>query len=98
MVLSTDFFKIFQDFLDFFEASLGVSLKQGDLGNLGQSFFSGGFLFHTSNISEKIDLSIGFLARGQRIELCQMVLETFSPALEHCPASINLARFEKESS
>ena len=44
---SMGFFKIIQDFLDFFEASFGVSLKERDLGNLGESFFSGGFLFHT---------------------------------------------------
>lgn len=55
------FFKILQDFLNFFDTSFGVSLKQGDLGNLGESFFSGGFLFHISNLSEKIILSISFL-------------------------------------
>jgi len=38
------------------------------------------------------------MARGQRIELCQMVLETFSPALEHCPASINLQQISEKSS
>ena len=26
------------------------------------------------------------VARGQRIELCQQLLESRSPALEHCPA------------
>ena len=60
MVLSTGFLKIFQDFLDFFKTSFGISLKECDFGNLGQSFFSGGFLFHTSNLSENLDLSISF--------------------------------------
>jgi len=38
------------------------------------------------------------VARGQRIELCQMVLETFSPALEHCPAYLNLTQISSDSS
>ena len=60
MVLSTSFLKVFQDFLDFFEASFCVRLKECDLGNFGESLFFSGFLFHPSNLSEKMILSISF--------------------------------------
>jgi len=58
------FLKFFQDFLDFFEASFSVRLKECDLGNLSKGLFFGGFLFHPSNISEKIILSISFLKKS----------------------------------
>jgi hypothetical protein len=50
-------------------------------------------------VKSKLLYQLSYLpARGQRIELCQMVLETFSPALGHCLASLNLSELTPKSS
>jgi len=68
MVLSTGFLKVFQDFLDFFESSFCVRLEECDLGNFGESLFFSGFLFHPSNLSEKMILSISFFVGRLGVE------------------------------